>query len=46
MNLTFSLQGEPPVWYKDAKWYYENEHGEQWIASVQDKYIIISGLDI
>ncbi|HWL25790.1 MAG TPA: hypothetical protein VNR38_18915 [Ureibacillus sp.] len=46
MDLTYKLQGDPPVWYKEAKWYYENIHGEQWIATIEDNHVIFSGLDI
>lgn len=45
-DLTYKLQGDPPDWYTEALWYYENIHQEQWIAIVQDNHVIFSGLDI
>ena len=44
--LTYELQDNPPSWAKDALWYYENVHGEQWIATIQEHSLIFSGLDI
>ena len=44
--LTYKLQDNPPEWAKDALWYYENVHGEQWIATIQNNSLIFSGLDI
>ncbi|MBD3107919.1 hypothetical protein IEO70_06030 [Bacillus sp. AGMB 02131] len=44
--LTFKLQDNPPKWAKEALWYYENVHGEQWIASIQKNSLVFSGLDI
>lgn len=41
----------PPAWVLAAKaaprfWYYENEHGEQWVAKLVNEVLLISGLDI
>ena len=36
--LTYKLQDNPPEWAKEALWYYENAHGEQW--SLQSKITI------
>ncbi|WP_019240953.1 MULTISPECIES: hypothetical protein [Bacillus] len=33
-RITIDLQGTPPKWAKEARWYYENTFREQWIASV------------
>ena len=44
--LTFKLQDNPPEWAKEALWYYENIHGEQWIATIQNNSLVFSGLDI
>ncbi|MGN1400971.1 MAG: hypothetical protein ACI4XL_05660 [Bacillus sp. (in: firmicutes)] len=46
MNITFELQGEPPMWAPEAKWYYENALGEPWIATIEKDQVIISGHDI
>lgn len=46
-----SIDGKsPPSWalgvQKQHFWYYENEHGEQWIAKREKDVLRISGLDI
>ena len=45
-SLTFKLEGNPPSWAKEARWYHENVHGEHWIATIQKDRVLISGLDI
>lgn len=44
--IAYNLQGNPPKWATEARWYYENMFGEQWIATVQDDTVIIAGSDI
>ena len=40
----------PPAWAQGEQqttcWYFENEHGEQWVAKVEDDLLLISGLDL
>ena len=36
----------PPKWTSDAMHYYENEHGEQWIAKCNGEKVFFAGLDI
>jgi hypothetical protein len=50
-EVTLKLQGEnAPEWalgeQKFHYWYYENEHGEQWVAKREADNLHISGLDI
>ncbi|KWX74820.1 hypothetical protein [Paenibacillus jilunlii] len=51
-ELRISIQGEnPPSWAvgnQNSTYfsYYENEHGEQWVARLDGKTLCISGLDI
>jgi hypothetical protein len=46
-----SVEGKnPPSWaigeQKHHSWYYENEHGEQWVAKREKDLLRIAGLDI
>lgn len=46
-----SIQGKnPPAWaigeIKSHSWYYENEHGEQWVAVRDQDTLLIAGLDL
>ncbi|MFM1654030.1 hypothetical protein ACI7RC_18300 [Brevibacillus sp. B_LB10_24] len=46
-----SIEGEnPPFWAIGEQnrrfWYYENEHGDQWVAKLDNDILLISGLDI
>jgi hypothetical protein len=42
-----TVQGSPPPkWTSEATHYFENDHGEQWIAKCDGEKLIISGLDI
>jgi hypothetical protein len=43
-----TIKGEknPPKWASKATHYYENEHGEQWIAHIEKGILYVSGLDI
>ena len=43
---TYNLQGNPPKWATETRWYYENTFGEQWIATLQGDTVIIAGSDI
>ena len=45
-TLAYNLQGNPPEWATETRWYYENTFGEQWIATLQDDTVIIAGSDI
>lgn len=49
--MWIELQGEnPPIWavgqMRSSCWYYENRHGEQWVAVRKGDTLWISGLDI
>ncbi|WP_121616655.1 hypothetical protein [Virgibacillus halodenitrificans] len=50
MDLNISLQESPcvsiPEWANEATHYFENEYGEQWIATTKGDKVLISGLDI
>lgn len=46
-----SIEGKnPPIWAVREQnhrfWYYENEHGEQWVAKLDNDILKLSGLDI
>ncbi|TKI54547.1 hypothetical protein E8L90_03305 [Brevibacillus antibioticus] len=46
-----SIEGKnPPIWAIGKQnirfWYYENEHGEQWVAKLDKETLKVSGLDI
>lgn len=45
-TITYQLQGTPPEWAADARWYHRNLYGEQWLATLQQDTLIISGYDI
>lgn len=51
-ELRITIQGNnPPLWAIGDQSgtyfsYYENEHGEQWVAKLQSGILLISGLDI
>jgi len=50
INLQSINEKNPPKWAigkQDIRfWYYENEHGEQWVAKLDKNILRISGLDI
>ena len=35
-----------PKWVKEATWYFENIHGEEWVAKLDGRSIVITGRDI
>lgn len=41
---------KPPSWAQGTQdmyfWYYENEHGEQWVAKILGNELVVAGLDI
>ncbi|MGX6443620.1 hypothetical protein ACWM35_10440 [Neobacillus sp. K501] len=45
-ELVTSQGSTQPKWSSEATHYFENEHGEQWIAKSDGEQIVISGLDI
>ncbi|MFJ5714622.1 hypothetical protein [Neobacillus sp. NPDC093127] len=45
-ELATSQGSTPPKWTSEATYYFENEHGEQWIAKCDGEKLMIAGLDI
>ncbi|TBL69780.1 hypothetical protein [Paenibacillus thalictri] len=51
-ELRINIQGKnPPVWAigdQSGSYfsYYENEHGEQWVAKIDDGFLRISGIEL
>jgi len=46
MALSSVIRNIPVSWAEEATFYYENEFGEPWIATMKDGIILISGCDI
>lgn len=45
-TLEIKLEGTPPAWAKEATYYYENVHREQWIAKKDGETLLLAGSDM
>ncbi|WP_394555933.1 hypothetical protein C1N61_32635 (plasmid) [Priestia aryabhattai] len=45
-TLEIKLEGTPPTWAKEATYYYENVHRDQWIAKKDGDTLLLAGSDM